>query len=407
MSNDLRSWFVTFPNGMASSSVPYIYIDDSEDEEPIQIPAEGPSAHPPPVLDAPEPKRQRTDAEEIAKLREDLEEAEDKIAQRSQELWDAIERQDNLVHLVHDMRDEMINLIGRLEESENREEILTGRVEALEDLVASENEEQDEDEEEEPAPVVEKLMAEGNVHMTVAELNELINNRVAEAIAQYAQTHNTGPQGPAGGLVNPQVCTFKMFLDCKPHNFKGSEGAIGLLRWIEKADIIREKANVVADALSRKDTTGTRRVRALMMTTHTDLSDEVRSAQFEALEKDKLVRNDERGRKPCTKRSPGLPEIEKRRKITKCWSIGPIAVRDGGIQNPPRYAMHERNLRSPDFFAVREDFLGFWSRLNSIMELKVLIFELYLVNPCVAEQKTLIVLLVDTPFAGRIASPLV
>ncbi|KAD3640250.1 hypothetical protein E3N88_29473 [Mikania micrantha] len=34
-------------------------------------------------------------------------------------------------------------------------------------------------------------------------------------------------------------------------------------------------------------------------------------------------------------------------------------------------------------------------------------FELYLVNPCVAEQKTLIVLLVDTPFAGRIASPLV
>ncbi|KAD3066571.1 hypothetical protein E3N88_34451 [Mikania micrantha] len=35
MSNDLRSWFVTFPNGMASSSVPYIYIDDSEDEEPI------------------------------------------------------------------------------------------------------------------------------------------------------------------------------------------------------------------------------------------------------------------------------------------------------------------------------------------------------------------------------------
>ncbi|KAD3640406.1 hypothetical protein E3N88_29629 [Mikania micrantha] len=133
MSNDLRSWFVMLPNGMASSSVPYIYIDDSEDEEPIvpappsspppipspppyemddsdpeedpeedpdedpeedpdedpeeepvegtqQIPAEGPSAHPPPVLDAPEPKRQRTDAEEIAKLREDLEEAEDRIA---------------------------------------------------------------------------------------------------------------------------------------------------------------------------------------------------------------------------------------------------------------------------------------------------------------------------------------
>ncbi|KAD2805636.1 hypothetical protein E3N88_18476 [Mikania micrantha] len=60
---------------------------------------------------------------------------------------------------------------------------------------------------------------------------------------------------------------------------------------------------------------------------------------------------------------------------------------------------------------VLRDFCGiswdFACRLNPIMELKVLIFELYLVNPCVAEQKTLIVLLVDTPFAGRIASPLV
>ncbi|KAD5318052.1 hypothetical protein E3N88_17998 [Mikania micrantha] len=216
MSNDLRSWFVTFPNGMASSSVPYIYIDDSEDEEPIvpappsspappipspppyerddsdpeedpeedpdedpeedpdedpdedpeeepvegtqQIPAEGPSTHPPPVLDVPEPKRQRTDTEEIAKLREDLYWAEDRIAYNSRELWDANERQDNLAHLVNDMRDEMINLIVRLEASENRAEILEGRLVALEDLVVSENEEEDEDDEEEegeePTPVV-------------------------------------------------------------------------------------------------------------------------------------------------------------------------------------------------------------------------------------------------------------
>ncbi|KAD4585431.1 hypothetical protein E3N88_23032 [Mikania micrantha] len=108
-------------------------------------------------MDAPEPKRRRTDAEEIAKLRGDLDETEDKLIQRSQELWDAIERQDELAHLVHDMRDEMVNMIGRLEESENRAEILEGRIEALEDLVVVENEEQDEDEdeEEEPAPVAE------------------------------------------------------------------------------------------------------------------------------------------------------------------------------------------------------------------------------------------------------------
>ncbi|KAD3069359.1 hypothetical protein E3N88_37239 [Mikania micrantha] len=222
MSNDLRSWFVTFPKGMASSSsAPYICIDDSEDEEPIvpappsspappipspppyerddsdpeedpeedpdedpeedpdedpeedpdedpdedpeeepvegtqEIPAEGPSTHSPPVLDVPEPKRQRTDAEEIAKLSEDLYWVNDRIEYNVRELWDANERQDNLAHLVNDMRDEIIHLIGRLEDSENRAEILEGRLEALEDLVASENEEDDEEEEgEEPAPAV-------------------------------------------------------------------------------------------------------------------------------------------------------------------------------------------------------------------------------------------------------------
>ncbi|KAD6796127.1 hypothetical protein E3N88_07023 [Mikania micrantha] len=54
------------------------------------------------------------------------------------------------------------------------------------------------------------------------------------------------------------------------------------------------KANVVADALSRKDTS-TRRVRALMMTIHTDLPDKVRSAQIEALKKENLVQESLRG----------------------------------------------------------------------------------------------------------------
>ncbi|KAD4585881.1 hypothetical protein E3N88_23482 [Mikania micrantha] len=86
-------------------------------------------------------------------------------------------------------------------------------------------------------------------------------------------------------------------------------------------------------------------------------------------------------------------------------STGLIAVRDGGVENPPRYAMlakYQRFLRKSSRYAK-----PFWTsrrELNSIMEVKVLILELYLVNPCVAEQKTLIVLLVDTPIAGRIAS---
>ncbi|KAD4179773.1 hypothetical protein E3N88_28364 [Mikania micrantha] len=57
------------------------------------------------------------------------------------------------------------------------------------------------------------------------------------------------------------------------------------------------------------------------------------------------VRNDERGRKPCSKWSPGLPEIEKRRKISKYWSNGLVAVRGGGLEGPPWYAMLGKYLR--------------------------------------------------------------
>ncbi|KAD6454185.1 hypothetical protein E3N88_08891 [Mikania micrantha] len=150
----------------------------------------------------------------------------------------------------------------------------------------------------------------------------------------------------------------------------------------------------------------------------------------------KYARNREHRRKRIAKRSYGLSGIEKRRKISKYWSKGLIAVRGGGLESPPRYAMVVKYLRFPKNFATKnQDFEAFKQsseairshessqgtcfqvlivvlkpeirqiRLNSIMELKVLISELYLVNPCVAEQKTLIVLSVDTPFTGRIASP--
>lgn len=63
-------------------------------------------------------------------------------------------------------------------------------------------------------------MAEGNIHMTVEELNTFVNARIAEAIAANAQAHQQGQQVPVGGPVIQPVCTFKAFLDCKPHHFK-------------------------------------------------------------------------------------------------------------------------------------------------------------------------------------------
>ncbi|KAD7116893.1 hypothetical protein E3N88_04161 [Mikania micrantha] len=104
------------------------------------------------------------------------------------------------------------------------------------------------------------------------------------------------------------------------------------------------------------------------------------------------VKNDERGRKPCAKRSSYAPGIAKR-------SLNQILEeKHVGRSSQESYIQVLIAVLTAE---IRQN------RLNSIMELKVLILELYLVNSCVAEQKTLIVLLVDTPFAGRIASPLV
>ncbi|KAD2805415.1 hypothetical protein E3N88_38792 [Mikania micrantha] len=75
----------------------------------------------------------------------------------------------------------------------------------------------------------------GNINLTQAELNALINERVEEVLAarEAARNQNLLNQG---ANPNPPLCTFKMFLDCKPHSFSGTEGAVGLLRWIEKAE---------------------------------------------------------------------------------------------------------------------------------------------------------------------------
>ncbi|KAI3743707.1 hypothetical protein L1987_56771 [Smallanthus sonchifolius] len=71
----------------------------------------------------------------------------------------------------------------------------------------------------------------GNVNMTAAELTALINERVAEAVAASQAAVNAG-----GQHNHQQACTFKAYMDCKPHSFSGAEGAVGLLRWMEKSE---------------------------------------------------------------------------------------------------------------------------------------------------------------------------
>ncbi|KAI3827998.1 hypothetical protein L1987_02087 [Smallanthus sonchifolius] len=82
----------------------------------------------------------------------------------------------------------------------------------------------------------------GNINLTLAELAALINDSVAEALAAHIAGQANNPQN------NQHVCTFKTFMDCKPHTFSGAEGAVGLLQWFENIESVFSMCNCpVAD----------------------------------------------------------------------------------------------------------------------------------------------------------------
>ncbi|GJQ94670.1 hypothetical protein Tco_0005809 [Tanacetum coccineum] len=52
-----------------------------------------------------------------------------------------------------------------------------------------------------------------------------------------------------GGTVVPEIhgCSYKTFMNCKPHSFKGTEGVVGLKRWFEKIEQVFEICKCAED----------------------------------------------------------------------------------------------------------------------------------------------------------------
>ncbi|GJV64496.1 hypothetical protein Tco_1475324 [Tanacetum coccineum] len=42
-------------------------------------------------------------------------------------------------------------------------------------------------------------------------------------------------------------CSYKEFMSCQPINFKGSEGAVGLIRWFERTESVFSRSNCTED----------------------------------------------------------------------------------------------------------------------------------------------------------------
>nr|GEV60417.1 reverse transcriptase domain-containing protein [Tanacetum cinerariifolium] len=87
--------------------------------------------------------------------------------------------------------------------------------------------------------------------MNQAAIKQLVVDSVAVALeAQAANMTNADNTNRNPGLREAHVaikCSYKEFMSCQPSNFKGSEGAVGLIRWFERTKSVFSRSNCTED----------------------------------------------------------------------------------------------------------------------------------------------------------------
>ncbi|GKD51014.1 putative reverse transcriptase domain-containing protein [Tanacetum coccineum] len=92
--------------------------------------------------------------------------------------------------------------------------------------------------------------------MTAAAVEQLIEARVSEALANHETlrnstnghgdgSHNSGTR-IRGTARTPRECTYKDFLNCQPLTFKGAKGVVVLSQWFEKMQSMFHISNYAA-----------------------------------------------------------------------------------------------------------------------------------------------------------------
>nr|GEU38976.1 hypothetical protein [Tanacetum cinerariifolium] len=96
--------------------------------------------------------------------------------------------------------------------------------------------------------------------MTEAAIRQLVVDSVATALETQAATManadnaNRNPEPREAHVA--RKCSYKEFMSCQPFNFKGSEGAIRLIRWFERTELVFSHSNCTEDC-KVKFSTGT------------------------------------------------------------------------------------------------------------------------------------------------------
>ncbi|GKA31448.1 hypothetical protein Tco_0717753 [Tanacetum coccineum] len=70
---------------------------------------------------------------------------------------------------------------------------------------------------------------------------------VLALVEQPLTWHNTDNTTRPREAPVARQCSYKEFMSCQPINFKGTEGAIGLIRWFERSESVFSRINCTED----------------------------------------------------------------------------------------------------------------------------------------------------------------
>ncbi|GKB39031.1 hypothetical protein Tco_0883973 [Tanacetum coccineum] len=84
--------------------------------------------------------------------------------------------------------------------------------------------------------------------MTQAAIRKLVAHSVTVALeAQATNMENIDNTTRPREAHVARQCSCKEFMSCQPINFKGTEGAIGLIRWFERTELVFSRSNCTED----------------------------------------------------------------------------------------------------------------------------------------------------------------
>ncbi|GJY83214.1 reverse transcriptase domain-containing protein, partial [Tanacetum coccineum] len=88
--------------------------------------------------------------------------------------------------------------------------------------------------------------------MTQAAIRKLVADSVAAALkaqaATMANADNTDRNTREGETPVARKCSYKEFMSCQPSYFKGTKGAVGLIHWFERTELVFLRSNCTEDS---------------------------------------------------------------------------------------------------------------------------------------------------------------